>query len=72
MEINVEELVDQITDQDFANASASFDSILQDKMTDALDAEKIKVSAEIYNDVDRDELDDIEAEIDVEENIEDE
>lgn len=74
----VADLVDAIADQNFNRAKEHFDSLLGDRMNDALDQEKIVVADQIFNDVDPDAIDDdiedeeIEAELDDEVEEEDE
>lgn len=56
VEVNpVEELIDALAVQNFNVAKDHFDSILGDKVADALDAEKIKVADTIFNGVDDEE-----------------
>ena len=45
-------------DQDFANAGPTFNEIMQQKLTDALDQEKIRVADQVFND-DEDDLEDV-------------
>ena len=54
----VENLINQITDGDLNNAEGSFQSLIQDKMTDALEAQRIAVAQSIFNDQDGDLEDD--------------
>jgi len=54
----VENLINQITDGDLNNAEGSFQSLIQDKMADALDAQRIAVAQAIFNDQDGDLEDD--------------
>ena len=66
----VNELINQITSGDLTNAEGSFKSIVQDKMADALEAQRIATAQAIFNDADDDvEIDetDIETEEEVEE-----
>lgn len=72
----VEQLINQITDGDLNNAEGSFQSLIQDKMSDALEAQRIATAQAIFNGQDDDiediedeevELDDGELEDDVEE-----
>jgi|TARA_R110001592_G_scaffold16795_1_gene71160 hypothetical protein len=66
----VNELINQITSGDLNNAEGSFKSIVQDKMADALEAQRIATAQAIFNDADDDvEIDetDIETEEEVEE-----
>jgi hypothetical protein len=46
---NIEQLIQQAQDQDFAQANNTFAEIMAAKMNDALDQERIKVSGQIYN-----------------------
>lgn len=55
----VEDLINQVTSQDFAKAGPTFNELLNMKLTDALEAEKIKISNQVYNGVDEEEEDDI-------------
>jgi hypothetical protein len=54
----VENLINQITDGDLNNAEGSFQSLIQDKMADALDAQRVAVAQAIFNDQDGDLEDD--------------
>ena len=64
----VNELINQITSGDLNNAEGSFKSIVQDKMADALEAQRIATAQAIFNDADDDVVDtDIETEEEVEE-----
>jgi len=47
--MSIEDLIDNITVQDYAKAEPMFHNILQSKMDDALEAEKIKVAGQIFN-----------------------
>ena len=57
----VQELINQITDGDLNNAEGSFNSLIQDKMADALEAQRIATAQAIFNDQD-DDIEDIEDE----------
>ena len=46
----VEELINQITAGDLNKAEGSFQSIVQDKMADALEAQRIATAHAIFND----------------------
>ena len=50
----VTELINQITSGDLANAEGSFKSLVQDKMSDALEAQRIATAQAIFNDQDDD------------------
>jgi len=54
----VENLINQITDGDLNNAEGSFQSLIQDKMADALEAQRIATAQAIFNDQDGDLEDD--------------
>ena len=62
----VENLINQITDGDLNNAEGSFQSLIQDKMADALEAQRIATAQAIFNDQDDDieEIEDEEVELD--------
>ena len=71
----VENLINQITDGDLNNAEGSFQSLIQDKMADALDAQRIAVAQAIFNDQDGDLEDDSDIsdeEIELEDGVEEE
>ena len=57
----VENLINQITDGDLNNAEGSFQSLVQDKMADALEAQRIATAQAIFDDQD-DDIEDIEDE----------
>ena len=54
----VAELINQITTGDLNKAQGSFQSIVTDKMADALEAQRIATAQAIFNDADEDLLDD--------------
>jgi hypothetical protein len=53
----IHDLIDAIQKQDFNSAKDSFDSLLGDKMHDAMESEKISVADTIFNGAEEDELD---------------
>ena len=69
----VEQLINQITDDDLNSAEGSFQSLIQDKMADALEAQKVAVAQALFNDQDDDiEVEEEEIELeDEEEEVED-
>jgi len=67
---SIEDLINTVMDQDFANAGPTFNEIMQQKLTDALDQEKIRVADQVFND-DEDDLEDISDE-EIEEIVDDE
>ena len=64
-EVTVNDLVDAISQKEFNRAETIFNSVLGDKMDVALDAEKIAVAADVFDEPlnDEDEVD-MEAELD--------
>ena len=79
--MSIEDLIDDITNQNFAKAEPHFHTILQSKVNDALEAEKVKVAGHIFNgeeeeqlelDLDDDEVEEAEEEESSEEETEDE
>jgi ribonuclease E len=52
---NIEQLIQQAADKDYSAANTTFVDIMNQKMSDTLEQEKIKVSAEIYNGMEEDE-----------------
>ena|GEM_PF-3636822 len=52
----IETLIQQSSEQDFNAANQTFAQIMADKMETALDQERVKISATIYNDVDPEQL----------------
>jgi len=81
--MSIEDLIDNITGQEYAKAEPMFHELLQSKVNDALEAEKVKVAGQIFNgeeeqlemDFDDDELeteDDSEEEFEDSEEIEEE
>ena len=70
--MSIEDLIDNIANQDFAKAEPMFHDLLNAKMNDAMEAEKVRVAGQIFNgeeeqlELDFDE-EDLEDEADVEE-----
>ena len=46
---NIEQLIQQAADKDYASANTTFVDIMNQKLADTLEQEKIKVSGQIYN-----------------------
>jgi hypothetical protein len=72
--MDIEDLINNVANQDFANAGPTFAEIMRSKMDDALEQEKVAVAGQIFNgveDVEPDE-EDIEAAIDELEDEDDE
>lgn len=47
---NIEDLINSVMDQDFAKAGPMFNELMQQKLADSLDQEKIKMAGVIFND----------------------
>lgn len=47
--MNIEELIDNIANQDFAKAGPMFTDILHSKISDAFEAEKAALAAHMFN-----------------------
>lgn len=49
-EVNpIEDLINTVASQDFSNAGPTFAEIMQDKISDALDQERIAVADQVFN-----------------------
>ena len=66
MEIHIDDFIDQVQNQDFSKASVTFADLMDTKVTDALEQEKISLADQIFNGAEADdeptegdELDDI-------------
>lgn len=55
---NIEDLINSVMDQDFAKAGPMFSELMQQKLADSLDQEKIKVAGIMFNDEEEVEDDD--------------
>jgi hypothetical protein len=66
----VQELIDNITDGELNAAAGSFQSLIQDKMADALEAQRVAVANTMFNDDDDSDIEEIESEED--DDVEDE
>lgn len=55
---DIEDLIDALQDTNFNQAKKHFDALMSDKMSDALDQEKINVASAIFNDADVEEDED--------------
>jgi len=72
--MSIEDLINNVVDQDFAKAGPTFQELMQDRMNDALEQEKISVAGSIFNGEEPEEVE-MEAEddeIDVEDITDDE
>ena len=69
--MSIEDLIDDITRQNFAKAEPHFHTILQSKVNDALEAEKVKVAGHIFNGEEEEQLElDLDNEDESEEEVE--
>lgn len=71
-ETNIEELIDAIASQNFNNAKGHFDSILGDKLNDALEQEKISVADTIFNGASEEEEEQLDFDFEDEDEVEEE
>jgi len=63
----ISDFINQVLDQDFANAQPTFAELIGGKMNDALEQEKIAVADQVFNGAEpEEELDDTEQEEDIE------
>lgn len=74
--MSIEDLINNVVDQDFAKAGPTFQELMQDRMNDALEQEKISVAGSIFNGEEPEEevemeADDIDVEDITDEEIED-
>jgi len=53
--MSIEDLINNVIDQDFAKAGPTFQELMQDRMNDALEQEKISVAGQIFNNEDPEE-----------------
>ena len=66
---NIEQLIQQAADKDYAAANTTFVDIMNQKLADTLEQEKIRVSGEIYNGLESEE-DEEQLELDLEDDAE--
>ena len=67
---NIEQLIQQAADKDYAGANTTFVDIMNQKLADTLEQEKIRVSGEIYNGLESEEDEQLELDLDDEEESE--
>lgn len=65
--MDIEDLINQITDDELNNANKSFNDIMNDRINMAMEAEKVKLADTIFNDENQ-----LELELDDNEDYEDE
>ena len=66
---NIEQLIQQAADKDYAGANTTFVDIMNQKLADTLEQEKIRVSGQIYNGLESEE-DEEQLELDLEDDAE--
>tara|TARA_Y100000287_G_scaffold92643_1_gene73730 strand:+ start:138 stop:455 length:318 start_codon:yes stop_codon:yes gene_type:complete len=66
---NIEQLIQQAADKDYATANTTFVDIMNQKLGDALEQERIKVSGQIYNGLESEE-DEEQLELDLDDDAE--
>ena len=66
---NIEQLIQQAADKDYASANTTFVDIMNQKLADTLEQERIKVSGQIYNGMESEE-DEEQLELDLEDDAE--
>ena len=66
---NIEQLIQQAADKDYATANTTFVDIMNQKLGDALEQERIKVSGQIYNGLESEE-DEEQLELDLDDDTE--
>jgi hypothetical protein len=49
MSENIRGLIDALADKDYTTAKSAFNAVVSDKMTDALDARRIEIASNIYD-----------------------
>ena len=54
--VEINDLIDLAGQKDFAKADNVFNELMQDRMNTALDQEKIKIAAQVYNGIEPEEL----------------
>jgi hypothetical protein len=60
--MSIEDLINNVVDQDFAKAGPTFQELMQDRMNDALEQEKIAVAGQIFNGEEPEEEEEVEME----------
>lgn len=54
--VEIEDFIDSIDDQRFSDAEEKFNDLLSSRIADSLEQTKVKVAADIFNNLDADEL----------------
>jgi hypothetical protein len=66
--MSIEDFINNVTDQNFSKAEPIFHELIQSKLNDALEAERIKVAGQVFN---GEEDDEEQLELDLEDEDED-
>lgn len=53
---NIEDLINNVVDQNFNDAAVTFNDIMNSKIYDSLEQEKVAVANSIYNEADEEQL----------------
>ena len=74
MSETVQDMINDITAGNFTSANTTFNDMLQDKIVDSLEQEKIKLAGQVYDDQeeDEDEVEDLLSDEEVDELMDDE
>jgi len=49
MEVNIDDFINQVQNQDFSKATVTFSDLMDTKVSDALEQEKISMADQIFN-----------------------
>ena len=49
MEVNIDDFINQVQNQDFSKATVTFSDLMDTKVSDALEQEKISMAEQIFN-----------------------
>ena len=49
MEVNIDDFINQVQNQDFSKATVTFSDLMNTKVSDALEQEKISMADQIFN-----------------------
>jgi hypothetical protein len=55
MEVNIDDFINQVQNQDFSKATVTFSDLMDTKVSDALEQEKISMADQIFNGVEAEE-----------------
>jgi len=68
MDNSIEDLINTVVDQDFSKSGPMFSEIMQDKMSDAIEQEKIAIAGQVFN---GEEPEEEQLELDLDDDVED-